>query len=198
MTHLTGLGAGMFSDLSVAMPATELTPAQINALTTESLFTALFAEEIAAIGGTKGTGTFARITNVREFPAMGVPANITNVPRFGAKVSAQIQGQADAPSMEIVMNYVAADWAKGAGQLLGNAVGDGVVRAFRFAMLNTEPVNGYASTAAELGTIPNSLFYFVGKLEAIVYNPQLTDANQATLTLSLLSDFYGAWTVNPV
>jgi hypothetical protein len=194
MAHLTSIGAGMFSDMSVASPATDLTAAQITAMNTEALFVAAFATEITAVGGTEAAGTFIRIQNVREFPSLGIPANIVNVPRFGARTSSQVQGQADAPSIELTLNYVAADWAKGATQLLGSMVGDGVVRAFRFAMLNSPPTS-FESKSTGLGTVPNSEFYFTGKVEALVYNPQLTDANQATLTISMLSELYGAFTV---
>jgi len=194
MAFLNSIGAGMFTDMSVASPSTDLTAAQIAAMTTEALFTAAFAAEIPAVGGTEAAGTFIRIQNVREFPSMGVPANIVNVPRFGARTSSQVQGQADAPSVELTLNYVASDWAKGSTQLLGSMVGDGIVRAFRFTMLNAPPA-AFGSKAAELGTVPNAIFYFTGKVEALVYNPQLTDANQATLTISMLSELYGAFTV---
>jgi len=195
MAHLNSIGAGMFSDFSIASPATDISAAVIAGAQTEALLTAAFATEIAAVGGTEAAGTFIRVQNIREFPAMGIPANIVNVPRYGSRTSSQIQGQADAPTVELTLNYVASDWAKGAAtQLLGNMVADGVVRYFRFALLNAQPA-AYGSKAAELGTIPNTLFYFLGKVEALQYNPQLTDANQATLTCSMLSDLYGGFTV---
>jgi len=198
MTHISSIGAGLFSALSVGAPAANLTPASIATLTTsnpEAAFTALFASEIQSMGGTKAAATFVQIPNVREFPEMGVPPNIVNVPRFGASTSAQIQGQSDAPSFELTVNYVPAEWAK--GTLLGDMIKDGVTRAFRFALLNTEPKFGWASTPAALGKIENSLFYFLGKMEAITYNPQLTDANQATVTISMLTEMAGAYTIAP-
>lgn len=197
MTHINTIGAGMFTDLSVAAPAVDLDATAINAVPTEVTLAAAFATEIQAIGGVKAAGAFIRVKNIREFPSMGTPANITNVPRFGARTSAQIQGQSDSPTPEFTLNYVPSDWAKGATQILGNMVGDGVARYIRIAMLNTEPV-AYGLKAAEIGTVQNSWFAFIGKLEALVYNPQLTDANQATLTLSMLSPLYGAYTIDPV
>lgn len=196
MTQISSLGAGMFSQMSVAMPAVELTPVTAAALDTAAEFAALFATLIAA-GGVKAAGTFMNIPNVREYPAIGVPANISNVPRYGSRISAQVQGQSDAPSLEIGLNYVGTDWAKEVGNHLALAVGDGKLRCFRFAMMNAEPA-GFASTSAGVGTVENSLFYFLGKLEAIVYTPNLTEANQATLTLSMQSDLYGSFTVDPV
>lgn len=195
MTHISSIGAGMFSDLSIAMPATA---PSFSTLDTESEFEALFATEIDSIGGTKAANTFVRVKNVREFPAMGTPPNIVNVPTYGQKSSQQIQGQSDSPSMELTLNFVPADWADEVTNLLGSAVGDGNQYAFRFALLNSEPTGTgatkFASTVAGLGTVQNSCYYWVGKIEAIQVNPQLTDANTATITISIQSPFYGAWT----
>ena len=191
MAHITSIGAGMFSDLSVANPVTGVT----NAIDTEAEFVALFATE----SDTPGAGAFIRIKNVREFPSMGTPPNIVNVPVYGQKSSQQIQGQSDAPSLEITVNYVPADWA--AGTVLGGMVTDGKLRAFRFTLLNTDslgatPATKYASVTAGLGTVGNSEYYWLGKLEAIQVNPQLTDANTATITFTIQSPFYGPYTVS--
>lgn len=199
MAHITSIGAGMYSDLAVAIPATDLSASQLAALDTATEFQALFASEIETQGGTKGTNTFCRIKNVREFPAMGTPPNVVNVPVYGSKTSQQIQGQADAPSMELTLNFVAAEWAKEAANLLGNMVGDGKQYVFRFALMNAEPTGSgntkYASVTSGLGTVQNSQYYWVGKLEALQVTPQLTDANTATITITIQSNFYGAYTV---
>jgi hypothetical protein len=199
MAHITSIGAGMYSDLAVATPSSDLSAAQLAALDTATEFNALFASEIDTQGGTKGTGTFCRIKNVREFPAMGTPPNVVNVPVYGSATSQQIQGQADAPSMEITLNFVAAEWAKESGNILGNMVGDGKQYVFRFGLLNSSPTGAgatkFASTTSGLGTVQNSQYYWVGKLEALQVTPQLTDANTATITITIQSDFFGAYTV---
>ena len=127
---------------------------------------------------------------------MGTSPNIVNVPTYGQKSSQQIQGQSDAPNLEITLNYVAKDW--GASTKLGALVGSGKTVAFRFALLNTEPTGAgdtkYASVTAGLGTVENAIWYWYGKIEALLVNPQLTDANTATLTLTCQSPFYGAYT----
>lgn len=192
MTHLSSIGAGIFSDLAVGFPSVDLTATTAAALNSAATFAAVFATEINNSGGTKAAGTFVRIPNPREFPQMGVPANIVNVPRYGFKASGQIQGQADSPTLEVTLNFVGSDWDS--ATLLGGAIGDGKLRAFRFAMLNAKPA-AYGSIAGGLGTVENSLFHFVGKLEAMQFNPQLTDANQATLTISQASDLYGPHSV---
>ena len=199
MAHIASIGAGFFSDLSMATPATNLTAAQIAALDTAAEFQALFATEIASIGGTKAANTFTRVKNVREFPAMGTPPNVVNVPTFGSKTSQQIQGQSDAPSMELTLNFISAEWAKEATNVLGSAVGDGKQYVFRFTLMNSEPTGSgdtkYASTSAGVGTVENSQFYWVGKLEALQVSPQLSDANTATITITIQSNFYGAYTI---
>lgn len=202
MTHIRSIGAGMYSDLSIAAPATPLSNASLAALDTQTEFFNLFASEIDSQGGVQGANTFTRLKNVREFPAMGTPPNVVNVPTYGQATSQQIQGQSDAPSMEITLNYVPAEWAKEAGNVLGNMVGDGITRVFRFALLNSKPTGSgptaFASLPAGLGTVENSQYFWYGKIEALSVTPQLTDANTATVTLTMQSQFYGAYTSAPV
>lgn len=192
MSHISSIGAGLFSDLAVAVPSVPPTFANLDSA---AEFKALFATKINNVGGVKGTNTFVQIDNVREFPSMGTPPNVVNVPVYGSKTSQQIQGQSDAPSMEITLNFVGTDWADDSSNLLGAMVGDGNQYVFRFALMNAEPI-GYASTdgATGLGSVQNSQYYWIGKLEAMQVNPQLTDANTATITITVQSDFYGAYT----
>jgi len=195
MTHIASIGAGLYSDLSVCVD----TAARDTAIATptKANFDLCFANFLA-LGAAVGapTGEFRRVTNIREFPSMGTPPNIVNVPVYGSATSQQIQGQSDAPSMEITVNLVGTDW-QNAANYLGELVGDGVQKIFRFSLLNTEPTAGYASVAGELGTVENSIYYWVGKMDALQVNPQLTDANTATVTMTIQSDFYGAYTVDP-
>ena len=100
--------------------------------------------------------------------------------------------------MEITLNLVAADWAK-TSSILGDMVGDGNIYAFRFTLMNVEPTGTgatkYASTAAGIGTVANSQYYFVGKIDSLLVNPQLTDATTATVAITLNSAMFGAYTV---
>ena len=199
MAHISSIGASVFSDLSVACPATDFTATALAAFDSGAEFAALFATEIESAGGTKAANTFVRLKNVREFPAMGIPPNIINVPTYGSKTSQQVQGQSDAPSMEIKLNFVAADWAKEIGNILGNAVGDGKQYVFRFTLLNAEPTGTgatkFSSTAAGLGTVQNSAYFWLGTIEALQVTPGLTDVSQASVTLTVQSAVYGAFTV---
>jgi hypothetical protein len=195
MAHISSIGAGMFSDLSVAKPSVAPT---FSTLDSASEFKALFATMIESVGGTAAANTYVRIKNVREFPAMGTPPNVVNVPVYGSSTSQQIQGQSDAPSMEITMNYVATEWAD--GTLLGNMVGDGNQYVFRFSLLNAKPSNYNSTDATGManGNIENSQYFWIGKLEALTVSPQLTDANTATITITVQSEFFGAYTSTPV
>jgi len=215
MAHINSIGSAMFSDLSVSMLATPLNAVDIAGLNTADEWMGLFKAEIPTTGTKVGSvtttggsatasagATFVRIRNARTFPAMGTPANIVKVPTYGSKTSSSIQGQADAPQLEIDINYIASEWAKPAtgsytigDSLLGEAVGNGVQYAFRFTLLNAEPTNAvYTSIADGLGTVPNSQYFWVGKMEALLVTPSLTDATIAKLTLSIQSSFFGAFT----
>ena len=202
MSHISSIGAALFSDLSIHYGASAGSDVALPAVPTD-LTTSWAGMFTTANQSTAGATNFTRILNVREFPSMGTPPNIVNVPVYGQKTSQQIQGQADAPSLEITINYVPAEWA--AGTLLGDTVGDGVQHAFRFTLLNALPP-GYSSVAASASLggdtssntdVGNSQYFWIGKIEALLVNPSLTDATTATLTLSLQSDFYGAFTTAP-
>jgi len=194
MAHISSIGAGLYSDLAICVASgVNAVPASPEVGTS---WAAHFATEAAYDSSTATAGIFKRITNVREFPQMGTPPNIVNVPIYGSKTSRQVQGQADAPSFEVTLNFIPEFW-RNETNYLGKWIGNGTLYLFRFALLNALPAN-YASTASTgmggAGTVQNSLYYWAGKLEALQINPQLTDANTAILTISIQSDFYGAFT----
>jgi len=189
MSHINSIGAGMYSDMSVAFNATG--PVTPPASFDRAAYDALFASERI---GAPAAGQFVRINNVREFPPIGTPPNIVNVPVFGQPVSQQIQGQADAPSMEITLNFVATQWADGSD--LGDLVGSGLQTVFRFSLLNAEP-DDYSSSAAGLGSVENTFWYFNGKIDSLLVTPSLSDSNQATIAITLQSIVWGAFTVDP-
>jgi hypothetical protein len=202
MAHIASIGASLFSDLSISTVTVTsgvgLTPAELAALNVAADYFAYFkVEPTPPAYAIAATGNFVRIKNVREFPSMGTPPNIVNVPGYGSKTSQQVQGQSDAPSLEITVNYVAEDWKS--GSVLGDMVGDQVTRLFRFTLLNAEPTGTdtakYASTAPGVGTRQNSQYFWTGKVEALQVNPQLTDATTATITFTIQSDFNGAFTI---
>ena len=191
MTHISSIGAGLYSDLSVCRETWSATPT--SAATWAALFLTPLANGSAVTGA---TGEFTRVENIRSFPEMGTPPNIVNVPVYGSKTSRQVQGQADSPSFEVELNFIPSDWVTTANYL-GNLVGDGNLYGFRFALLNALPSGTWASTTTTgLGAagVENSLWYWGGKLEALQINPQLTDSNTAKLTISIQTNFYGPYT----
>jgi hypothetical protein len=176
MAHIASLGAGIFTYLDLfkgTIPAGTDTAAECAAL---------------FVGSTPGTADadHVRMPSVREFPSVGTPANIVNVPVYGQKTSSQVQGQADAPSLEVTVNYVANDMAA-----IHDLVGESVV--FRFMMCASACTEDEGAAATI--TPENTEFYFLGKIEAILVNPALTDATTATVTLSAQSDFFGPATL---
>jgi len=168
MAHISSLGAGIYSYLDIYSGAT--TPASENA----AGYAALFASANSA--------DIDRMPSVREFPSIGTPANIVNVPVYGQATSSQVQGQSDAPTLEITVNYVASDMTT-----IHDLVGEQVY--FRFLM--SDAALTQAESIASTIAAGNTEFYFKGKVEAILVNPQLTDATTATVTLSTQSDFFG-------
>jgi hypothetical protein len=191
MTHISSIGAGLYSDLSVCREVYSGT-VPVDEAAWKALFAALLANGTVAGGP---AGEFTRILHVREFPSIGTPPNIVNVPVYGSATSQQIQGQADAPTMEITLNYVGTEW-QNAANWLGSFIGDGLQRCFRFSLLNAEPANYLSTNTTGMGSggVENSQYFWVGKIEALLVNPQLTDANTATLTISVQSEVFGAYT----
>ena len=116
------------------------------------------------------------VTNIREFPSFGKPANIVNVPSYGQSVSSQIQGQADAPTLEFSLNYVPS-----VHDTIQALVQDGLTYVFELDVKNS-------------ATGANAAFYVKGSIASFEVSPNLTDSNQATLTLSTSTDYTGPFT----
>lgn len=176
-------------------------PALWGAYSTFSQFSPFFATEVSTgspIASLTPT-SFVRMKNVRSFPAVGTPPNIVNVGAYGQTQSSQIAGQADAPQLEITLNLVVTDWASDPTIVsFGNWVKDGTQKILRFSVLNAQPTGTgatqYASTSAGLGTVENSQYFWLGKVESFLVTPNLTDSNTSTVTLSIQGQFYGAYT----
>lgn len=161
MALISNIGAGIFTTLKFKADSNYTIPTND---TTHQAFIA------------SGSGDFdgaTEVTNIREFPSFGKPANIVNVPQYGQAVSSQIQGQSDAPTMEFTMNYVPG--SHGAIQAL---VQDGLTYVFQLDVKNAE-------------TGDNAAFYVKGQIASFEISPNLTDSNQATLTMSTQGDYVG-------
>ena len=175
MAHISSLGAGIYTYLDIY---------------TGSVATMTEAALETAFGTTATVDTdLFRMPSVREFPSIGTPANIVNVPVFGQAISSQVQGQADAPTLEVTVNYNAEDMSD-----IQALVDADTQCVFRF-MMAAGPVTEAEGNSATLATA-NTEFYFKGKVEAILVNPALTDATTATVTLSAQTDFVGPFTLD--
>lgn len=189
MAHITSIGSGLFSNLAIHFGASATAdttlPASPDAYSS-------WDDKFTTASDTVGATNYKLINNIRDFPQIGTPPNIVNVPVYGQKVSQQIQAQSDAPNIELTINYVPDQWK--AGSLLGDAIQDGIIHTFRFTLLNTDPLSATASVGANVYTVPNTQWFWLGKIEALLVAPSLSDANTAIITLSLQSDIYGAFT----
>jgi len=160
MALISNIGAGIFTKLKYKADSSYTLP------TSDSTHQAFIA----------GGGDFAgntEVTNIREFPSFGKPANIVNVPSYGQSVSSQIQGQADAPTLEFSLNYVPS-----VHDTIQALVQDGLTYVFELDVKNS-------------ATGANAAFYVKGSIASFEVSPNLTDSNQATLTLSTSTDYTG-------
>lgn len=185
MAHLNNLQAGIYTYLDLS------TDAVATSVDTTAEYAALFVGPStdtvdSGDGQVTGVANHKRVPSVREFPSIGTPANIVNVPVYGQKTSSQIQGQSDAPSLEVTINYVADDMTD-FHALIGKEI------AFRFMMVDSSCTHGQAANSALSGKT-NTAFFWKGKIEAILINPSLTDQTTATMTLSAQTDFFGPYT----
>jgi len=160
MALISNIGAGIFTKLKYKADSSYTLP------TSDSTHQAFIA----------GGGDFAgntEVTNIREFPSFGKPANIVNVPNYGQSVSGQIQGQSDAPTLEFTLNYVPR-----VHNPIQALVQDGLTYVFQLDVKN-------ASTG------DNAAFYVKGQVASFEVAPNLTDSNQATLTIATSTDYTG-------
>jgi hypothetical protein len=158
MALISNIGAGIFTKLKYKADSSYVLPTNDT-------------EHQSFIAGDFASNT--EVTNIREFPSFGKPANIVNVPNYGQSVSGQIQGQSDAPTLEFTLNYVPS-----VHNPLQALVQDGLTYVFQLDVKN-------ASTG------DNAAFYVKGQVASFEVSPNLTDSNQATLTIATSTDYTG-------
>ena len=160
MALISNIGAGIFTTLKYIADANTTLPTN----DTEH-------QTFVGTGGDFETPT--AVTNIREFPSFGKPANIVNVPVYGSAVSSQVQGQADAPSLEFTLNYVPGDHSA-----LQALVQNGSTYVFQIDVKNS-------------ATGDNAAFYVKGQVASFEVAPNLTDSTTATLTIATEGDYVG-------
>ena len=125
------------------------------------------------------------VGNIREFPSLGTPANIVNVPVYGQSVSSQVGGQADAPTLEFTLNYVPTNHAA-VDDLRRNST----AVYWRVRMTDAD-AGGLDSADAPLSDLGYADIYFRGTVQSFEITPSLSDAMQATFSVSIDGDFAG-------
>jgi hypothetical protein len=185
MAFMTSIGAAQYSSLAVSKLAV---PGSLTEANLKGCF------PITA-------NSFLEMQNIRDLPAFGTPANIVKVPVYGQAQTQSVGAQSDAPDLEVTVNFVPTQWVpagvafSGATATFGDAKGDGITKVFQFALLPAKPTAGIAAVAGQLGTVPNAVWYFLGKVESMLVQPARDDAATATVALSIQSDFFGPYTV---
>lgn len=159
---------------------------------------ALF-ETLGAGDAVSATATARAFGNIREFPNLGVPANVVNVPQYGQPSSSQVTGQSDAPSLDFVFNYIPTKHA-----FVDDLRADGTLRLMRVRLSAAELVtatdggtnssggtdgagaDGVALPKKSGGTMGQfSDFYFFGSVASFEIVPALDDAMQLNVTLTI-------------
>ena len=199
MAHINSIGAGLYAELGVNATTTAGASGSVTALASaltraSTGFTASQSNPTAGWldpGNASETARsgFAAVANVRELPAVGTPANVVNVPRYGSTTTLQISGQADAPTLEFTFNYVPGEATQ---RLLQADVGSATVRTFVVRLSNSDA--SLTRRAALGATVQFSDFVFNATVSSFLVTPSLTDANQATMSLAVATDIDGPLT----
>jgi hypothetical protein len=181
MAHINNIGASIYTRIDY-VPGSISTADRATTTNLSGKFESVLAADDTI--ATVAAGVVA-IEGIREFPSLGTPSNIVNVPQYGQSISSQIQGQADAPSLEFTFNYIptehfALDTLRKAGTNL----------VFRVRLSNTEDGGVQATPAADAATEYEDI-YFQGTIASFEIVPALTDATQANLALTIDGDFEG-------
>jgi hypothetical protein len=193
MPHISSIGAGMYTSLAyVDLPVVEGSGSagvNIGQGDTPAEWTEEF--ETGSVGGGYTAATAANnIGRIREFPNLGIPANIVNVPQYGQAVSSQIAGQSDAPSMDFTFNYVPEEHA-----FIEEMRAGGDLYLFRVRLANAKQdtdVNKNNLPTVEDGSIVEaSDFYFFGKVASFEIVPNLTDSNQLNVSMTIDGEMVG-------
>lgn len=145
------------------------------------------------------SGDFVAIENIRDMPTIGTPPNVVKVPQYGLSQTLSVGAQSDAPDLQFTINYVPSQWVSSANTwatsgTLKDLQSSGQSMWFQFALLTQKPAS-LNCVVGGLGTVPNALFYFRGRIESLEITPARDDAATATIALSLQSDFYGPYTI---
>jgi hypothetical protein len=171
MAHISTLNASVHTSLAYSSYTTR--PA-------DTAFTTWNAQFDSDLDGVDEHADFNEVGSIREFPSMGTPANIVNVPVYGQATSSQIQGQSDSPTLEFTVNYIPTQ--HGSLETLRKA---GTKKMWRVRLKAT------AATITDLDVDEYDDMFFIASIASFEVTPALTDAMQATITLAIDGEFVG-------
>jgi len=134
-----------------------------------------------------GANTVVLVGDLREFPSLGTPANIVNVPVYGQAQSQQVGGQSDAPTLEFTLNYNPAEHA-----VLDTLRRAGTQVTWRVRLSDVDGVQSDTDVPSDSDLLYNDI-YFNGRVESFEITPSLSDSMQATFSVSCQSDFEGPY-----
>ena len=199
MPNITSIGAGMYTSLaSVDLPVIEGATGVANTTIAQGATPTEWAPEFETGDASSGfvAAVAARnIGRIREFPNLGIPANIVNVPQYGQAVSSQIAGKSDAPSMDFTFNYVPEEHA-----FIEEMRAGGELYLFRVRLANAKQDPSKAGNDADGVNLPSvadgevsesSDFYFFGKVASFEIVPNLTDSNQLNVSMTIDGEMVG-------
>ena len=194
MPNITSIGAGMYTSLAyVDLPVVEGSGSANTTIgqgDTVTEWAPEFETGDAANGFTAATAA-RNIGRIREFPNLGIPANIVNVPQYGQAVSSQIAGQSDAPSMDFTFNYVPEEHA-----FIEEMRAGGELYLFRVRLANARQdtdvnKNNLPAVDDDGNVVEASDFYFFGKVASFEIVPNLTDSNQLNVSMTIDGEMVG-------
>ena len=210
MPNISSIGAGIYTSLAyVNLPVVDGAGDASNVGRGATVDTwAGFFETRGSTGGLSDGdqvswsvgASAAAFGRIREFPNLGIPANVVNVPQYGQGASSQIAGQSDAPSLDFTFNYVPTEHA-----FISTLRESGESKLFRIRLSNAqqaedtsgvilpyEVVDGSGSDMREF-----SDFFLFGSVASFEIVPNLTDSNQLNVTLTIDGEMKGPHSYTP-
>ena len=186
MAHITALTATKFARLDIFRgtntPIDDYTDTELQDL---------FEDSDGAAKTGNALSNLTAVTNIREFPSVGTPANITNVPVYGESISSSVGAQADAPTLEFTINYVPNDH-----QRIESLRENATVVIFRIRMTDSAVVGENINYGLGNHSLQFNDVYFRGRIESFEVTPSLSDAMQASFTCSISGAFRGFYSAS--
>jgi len=188
MAHISNIGAAKFTTLDY-VPNTAAN-ANSAAADLHALFASNSSTAIAGGADEAVEAAVVHVGNIREFPSLGTPANVVNVPVYGQATSSQVSGQSDAPTLEFTLNYVPADHAS------IDALRKAATRlCFRVRIADADITTDASGVMLADDSDKFADFYFFGTVASFEIAPSLSDSLQATMALTIEGDFSGPFSL---